>query len=149
MNKKKKWFQNKFLWGLVILILILLLLKLPEQMDKKVLMPMSNQQLETFLTEKKSGFVYVGRPTCPVCQEFEPKLVKEVKANKAEVHYFNTDEGRKENEEKMVEMLNSLNISTVPALLYIRDGQEVERIDEGRFSNEDIQQLMNKYMTAS
>lgn len=112
-------------------------------------MPMSNQQLETFLTEKKSGFIYVGRPTCPVCQEFEPKLVKEVKANKAEVHYFNTDEGRKENEEKMVEMLNSLNISTVPALLYFKDGQEVERIDEGRFSNEDIQQLMNKYMSAS
>ncbi|NMM51619.1 thioredoxin fold domain-containing protein [Paenibacillus aquistagni] len=149
MNKNKKWFQNKFLWGLVILIILLLLLRLPEQMDKKALTPMSNQQLETFLTEKQTGFIYIGRPTCPVCKEFEPRLIKEVKANKAEVHYFNTDEARKDNEQQMVGMLNGLNVSSVPTFIYFKDGQEVERIHEGQVSKEDIQRIMNTYLPAS
>ncbi|HBM3644653.1 TPA: hypothetical protein LWH37_002855, partial [Listeria innocua] len=63
----------------------------------------SYDNLDLFLNTKKDKniLVYVGRPTCGDCTEFEPKLIQQIKENKLQekMVYLNVAKTREDEEE--------------------------------------------------
>ncbi len=88
--------------------------------DYSVLTELTSQDVVDFFAQKKSGFIYVGRPTCPHCQAFAPVLTSVVKVNNLTVYYYNTDANN--SNEKHDDALTLLNITGVPTFLYVKDG---------------------------
>ena len=103
--------------------------------DFSVLTSINSQGVLDFLTEEKSGFLYVGRPSCPVCQVFAPILTEVVKENNLTVFYFNTDETRSES--AWNDALDAVDVPGVPTFMYIRDGQIVARFNNNGIESED------------
>ncbi|MCL2558847.1 MAG: thioredoxin family protein [Turicibacter sp.] len=78
---------------------------------------------ETEDEDETSVFVYIGRPTCPMCQEFEPILEEALVYLGMELKYFQTDMARVENEDLMLTMMETLGITGVPTVAYIVNGE--------------------------
>jgi len=52
-------------------------------------------------------WIYIGRPTCEECKRFSPVLKEVFKENNKHIYYYNIDIARKENEQEMINMLES------------------------------------------
>lgn len=86
----------------------------------------TSDDLNQIVLEKKSGYVYIGRPTCDECKEFKPILDKTIK-DKHLVYYFNTDKNR---DTELYDTLIALfSVESIPLLLEIEDGQEIQRLE--------------------
>lgn len=96
--------------------------------SKEGLYEVDSISLEKIMNEKDTLFVYVGRPTCPQCKEFEPILRKVLNNQHQSMGYYNTDNARKENEDKLEIMADSLGINSIPAIIKIVDGKVIDRI---------------------
>lgn len=79
--------------------------------SKEGLYEVDSISLEKIMNGKDTLFVYVGRPTCPQCKEFEPILQKVLNNQHQSMGYYNTDNARKENEDKLEIMADSLGIN--------------------------------------
>lgn len=112
--------------------------------DYSVLSAIDNQDVLDMFADKKSGFVYIGRPTCSSCKVFAPILTKVVKAEKYDIFYYDTDAANEDKELK-AEALDKLNVTGVPTFMYIRDGVEVERLEDTR-SEEALREFIEKYL---
>lgn len=77
-----------------------------------------------------TNFVYVGRDTCPRCSAWAPKLAEVIKEQNVLVYYYDTAASRASNVDKLNELMNRLNITSVPAFLKITDGEIVSRLDD-------------------
>ncbi|MEF3355123.1 thioredoxin family protein [Paenibacillus sp. GYB006] len=147
-RKSKRTFSNPLLWGAGIVVILLILLAVINGSDKeeesKVLTAVTNDEVSTFLEHGESGFLYVGRPTCPFCREFMPVLEKASQSTGQTVYYYNTDEGREQDEEKLGTLLDRLKIESVPALLYIENGEEADRLTPGTIDQEAIAAFLNR-----
>lgn len=64
-------------------------------------------------------YIYVGRPSCPDCEEFMPVLQQVVKNNHT-VYYYNTDETREDTEHEA--LLTQLKVESVPILIKTSNG---------------------------
>ena len=73
-------------------------------------------------------FVYIGRPTCPVCQEFEPILQETLSGLGQTLAYFETDLANGQDPARGAEILNQLNVAAVPTLVYIEGGQPIDAL---------------------
>ncbi|OPA79249.1 hypothetical protein BVG16_09150 [Paenibacillus selenitireducens] len=143
MKKRRKY---TFFWGVGIVIVLLAVLGwLNGMQNKSVLTPMTNEGLESFFQEQQSGVVYIGRPTCPVCREFQPKVEKVSKATGTEVFYYNTDLARQENETTLNQMMEKLQVQAVPTVIYFSEGKEVDRLQEGEYTQEGFEQFLQKH----
>ena len=96
--------------------------------SKEGLYEVDSISLEKIMNVKDTLFVYVGRPTCPQCKEFEPILRKVLNNQHQSMGYYNTDNARKENEDKLEIMADSLGINSIPAIIKIVDGKVIDRI---------------------
>lgn len=114
-----------------------------DAVNYSVLTSVGNQDVLDFLSEKKTGFLYVGRPTCTVCQVFAPILTKVVEAENYEVFYYDTDAANDDKELKS-EVLAAISVTSVPTFMYIEDGVEVERLDDTS-SEEKLREFIQKY----
>lgn len=114
-----------------------------ETVNYSVLTSVGNQDVLDFLSEKKTGFLYVGRPTCSVCQVFAPILTKVVEAENYEVFYYDTDAANDDKELKS-EVLAAISVTSVPTFMYIENGVEVERLDDTS-SEEKLREFIQKY----
>lgn len=83
-----------------------------------------NAEIEEILNDMSGEgfFVYIGTPTCPFCQQFEPVLQETLEYLGKELRYFHIDLARDDDEEAMVRNLNSLETDTVPTIVYIENG---------------------------
>ena len=146
-NKTKRIFRYPILWGAGIVVILCILLAVlngnGQEEESKVLTAVTNEEVSTFLENDQSGFLYVGRPTCPVCREFKPMLEDASQITGQIVYYYNTDEGRKQDEEKLGVLLDQLEIESVPALLYIENGEEADRLTPGTMDEESIADFLN------
>ncbi|MBC1272509.1 thioredoxin family protein [Listeria booriae] len=97
--------------------------------DSKQLDKITLAEFQTKLENKDSGFVYIGRPTCPDCQAFQPTLDKVLKDKNMRLDYFDTDGARKEKEEQAKQFLQDMKVKTVPVIFYLENGKEVSRYD--------------------
>ena len=87
-----------------------------------VLMRVDSREMLEMLDAGFSWFIYVGRDTCPFCQEFAPILIDLVKERGlTSVIYFDTDATRGEPER--AEVLDRLGVTAVPAFLYTKNGK--------------------------
>ncbi|CBY77374.1 TPA: thioredoxin family protein [Listeria monocytogenes] len=91
----------------------------------------SYDNLDLFLNTKKDKniLVYVGRPTCGDCTEFEPKLIQQIKENKLQekMVYLNVAKTR-ENEEEWNNFKNKYNIFYTPTLAIFRNGKVIKQL---------------------
>nr|WP_205395873.1 thioredoxin domain-containing protein [Streptococcus lutetiensis] len=77
--------------------------------------------------------LFIGRPTCPFCQRFEPKLSHVAKDNQLDVYYINSEQVTAELEE----LRSSYKVATVPGLLVAKTGH-VKVVCDSSLSEEAI-----------
>ena len=82
-------------------------------------------------------FVYIGRPTCDYCREFEPILEETLEYLEIGMYYFQTARARYDNEETMLRLLAPLNIEGIPIVVHLVHGQVAAYII-GVHTQEDI-----------
>ncbi|MDR3298255.1 MAG: thioredoxin family protein [Candidatus Nomurabacteria bacterium] len=100
-----------------------------DQVDYSVLIDMDSQSVIDMMKNKDGGFLYVGRPTCPHCKIFAPILTKMVKQDDIDVYYYDTDVANS-NSELKTEALELIEVTGVPAFMFIKDGEVVARISD-------------------
>jgi thioredoxin-like negative regulator of GroEL len=83
-----------------------------------------NEVLHDLLSDESDAgfFIYMGRPTCPMCQEFEPILEETLADLKAPLRYFQTDKARADDEERMLMLLEDLGITGIPVIVFVKNG---------------------------
>lgn len=99
-----------------------------EEPDFSVLTSINSQGVLDLLANKKSGFIYAGRPTCPHCQVFAPILTEVVAEKNWTVYYFNTD--ATQGETGRGDALDALEISVVPSFVYVKNGKVAARLQD-------------------
>jgi len=80
-----------------------------------------NSEMDEILNDDSGvgTFVYVGRPTCPFCVEFEPILVGVLEEKGQELLYFETDLANLEDSDRRVQIMEHLGLAGVPAIVYV------------------------------
>ncbi|MBC2173330.1 thioredoxin family protein [Listeria booriae] len=112
--------------------------------NKSNVSPLQNIEMEDIknkLANKDDFILYIGRDSCPYCQEFKPKLEKYLKKNGKKILYFNTEPENKR--EKFRIFYNSLGAEGVPVLLKFSNG-DVEKITYGTDEFGNIEKLLQK-----
>jgi len=141
MNKSN---SKKMIIGLVIaLTLVIVLLILADILNEgdfqfgsnnaNELVYVGNTEMYEILndTSGEGVFVYIGRPTCPVCVEFEPTLRETLRYLDQELRYYQVDLAREaddESEMTMSEIMNELEVSGVPRIVYIENGVVIDSL---------------------
>jgi len=110
--------------------------------DSETLFYVGNAEMYEILNDRSDTgfFVYIGRPTCPACQRFEPVLRGALRHLGGNLRYFQTDlAGMTDNESEMtvMEILDEIGVRGVPSMVYIRNGEVVDRLGNDR-EREDI-----------
>lgn len=109
------------------------------------LIQIGNVELSRVLENSGTTFVYIGRPTCPVCAELEPVLNDVLYELDQTIYYFNTDEAYQEDADIMASLLDPLEVMSVPAIIYIVDGELIDKL-QGLQTFEDLQLFFTKYL---
>jgi len=90
-------------------------------------------------TSGEGFFVYIGRPTCPNCVEFEPTLEETLRYLDQELRYYQVDlafEGP-ESEMTVSEIMDELEVTGVPRIVYIENGEVIDGLSGNR-EKEDV-----------
>ncbi|EOL44568.1 thioredoxin family protein [Enterococcus caccae] len=102
--------------------------KYPEIYD--VLNSMTIENFENEVSEKKELIVYVGRPTCQDCTEFEPKLIEMLKKYELQdkVEYLNVAQIRKD-ERDWENFKAKYHVEYTPAIVNFKEGKLVTMVN--------------------
>ena len=92
------------------------------------------EKVEALIGEGKEVVLFVGRPTCPYCRRFAPKI-NEVREELGKEMYFINSEDRAN--EALAAFRAKYNMPTVPGLLVAR-GSEVRVVCDSSLSVEQI-----------
>ena len=92
------------------------------------LVDIDSERFEQILESGDGTFVYIGRHTCPVCYEFEPILEEALDNLNKELYYYNTHYAREADAERMIELLDSLEVESVPTIVYVENGQVIDML---------------------
>jgi len=92
------------------------------------------QEMQDILndTSGRRFFVYVGRTSCPACQQFEPVFDEFLEEMDQSVPYFELDRVREEFPDEVRVINAQLGLERVPSLVFIQDG-EVTLIEGSEF----------------
>ncbi|MFV0485450.1 MAG: thioredoxin family protein [Candidatus Saccharimonadales bacterium] len=112
--------------------------------DYSLFTAVENQDVVDFLEDGEIGFLYVGRPTCSVCQVFAPILTQVVKAEGYKIYYYDTDVANDDKDLK-AEVLDKISVTGVPTFMYIKDGVEVDRLIDTT-NEESLREFIEKYL---
>lgn len=141
MNKSK---GHKLIIGVIALIVVLIaVLVTLNVLQKTRLHVIGNSEMEAILDDDsgRGTFVYIGRPTCPVCNEFEPILEHTLKRLSQELPYYEADLARLEDAQRSSVIFNRLDgVTGVPVIVYIENGQVVDALT-GIHQQEAIQEF--------
>ncbi|MBC1571927.1 thioredoxin family protein [Listeria sp. FSL L7-1426] len=98
-----------------------------EKESSTFLNTISTKDFKQKMTDKTTGFVYVGRPTCEDCQAFQPILKKELEKRQPDqkMAYYNTDKASEKSRDDMITLLKEMDIDSVPTMVYLKDGKVV------------------------
>src|SRR5699024_12256913 len=81
------------------------------------------------------SIVFIGRPTCPYCSKFAPKLHKVSTEHKVQVNFVNSEHPDYTNELK--DFREKYGVPTVPGILYA-DGNDVKVRCDSSMTEEEI-----------
>jgi len=101
--------------------------------DDETLFYIGNSDMYEILNDQSNTgfFVYIGRPTCPHCRDFEPTLRETLRYLGQELRYFQTDLASTLNDQSEMtvsEILNALGVRGVPATVFIVNGEVVDEL---------------------
>ena len=93
-----------------------------EQFEKEVsqFVETSAEKVEALIAEGKEVVLFVGRPTCPYCRRFAPKINEVREALGKEMYFINSEDRANE---ALAAFRAKYNMPTVPGLLVARDGE--------------------------
>ncbi|MBC1501761.1 thioredoxin family protein [Listeria weihenstephanensis] len=94
--------------------------------NEQPLRAIGNSGMKAIFEDKKTGYVYIGRPTCPDCEPFQKKLVKALEATDRQAFYYNTDKAR-EADKNYTAIIKRMGVRVVPTLIYYTRGLETDR----------------------
>ncbi|WP_242258647.1 thioredoxin fold domain-containing protein [Streptococcus thoraltensis] len=97
--------------------------------------PISAVAAEDAIKNQEKFILFIGRPTCPYCQRFEPKLTKVAKDNRLSVNYLHSEDFSQG--DNIQALRDKYGIKTVPGLLVAENGQ-VRVICDSSLSEEEI-----------
>ncbi|MBC6316164.1 thioredoxin family protein [Listeria grandensis] len=126
---------------LTIIMSVILLIVLAGCSDVGIIEIEKSDEITSLLKEEKqeTAYVYFGRPTCPYCQKFQPKLDSVVKEKEMKVLYYNTDEHREDNDFDKV--LAEYNVDRIPYLAKVKNGKVISALIDAR-TEQDIIKFM-------
>ena len=111
--------------------------------DDGTLTYVGNSDMYELLNDRSGTgfFVYIGRPTCPHCQIFEPILRETLQYLDRGMRYFEIDlavSADGESEMTMFEILEALGVLGVPAVVYMENGEVIDMIGGSNHTQETI-----------
>lgn len=110
------------------------------QKEVKQLTELSLADFKTKLAAPEPFLIYLGKPTCDYCQAFVPKLTASLADHPRTLYYFDVTEADTTPEIK--ELMTTLNLEYVPALLRITDsGKIIQTYDK---KNEELGAFLKK-----
>jgi predicted bacteriocin transport accessory protein len=101
---------------------------------KNLLLDISQDALNEKILNKESFFIYIGRPTCPDCKTFMPKLENILSETNKSIFYYNT-EATASKKQEIRDYLHSLNVKSVPSILLFSNGN-IEQIYDCQDKNQ-------------
>lgn len=104
---------------------------------------LNNTSLEDKINNKEDFTVYIGKPTCQECTEFEPILKNVLDDIDKEIYYYNTDNAREDNEDLMIDLLETLNVKVVPTIINLNNGSIQDKI-VGSYPESDLKEFLQK-----
>ncbi|MBC2137457.1 thioredoxin family protein [Listeria innocua] len=98
-------------------IMLIFILGACDEKDNYGLVEKEKEIVSLLDSTETSGvhYVYFGRPTCPECKVFQPKLEEVLDSKKIKVLYYNTD--------TFFKTISMFNVSSVPSLVRIENGK--------------------------
>ncbi|MFC3932348.1 thioredoxin domain-containing protein [Streptococcus dentapri] len=91
------------------------------------------------IDSKEKVILFIGRPTCPFCQRFAPKLDKVVAETGAKVVFLLSDDATQI--EAIQDLRNRYGVATVPGLLVAENGA-VKVVCDSSLSEDDIKDFI-------
>lgn len=95
--------------------------------------PISVKEANAQLQTADNFILFIGRPTCPYCRRFEPKLTQVAKDNQLTVHFLNSENQDSDTQE----LRTTYDVPTVPGLLVAKSGH-VKVVCDSSLSEEAI-----------
>lgn len=101
--------------------------------------------INKLINDEITGYVYIGRDTCPICLYFNKFLEKEYMENENLLIYkFDTDFWRNDNNFNKV--LDKYHISTIPSLIRINKDKTYEIKEFESENEEELQLELNNFL---
>lgn len=96
--------------------------------------PISAAQAQEKIASGEKFVLFIGRPSCPYCRRFEPKLSQVAQDNQIAVSFINSEDA---SDAAGIQALRAqYNIPTVPGLLVAQAGSVDVRCDSGMSEDE-------------
>lgn len=83
--------------------------------------------------------LFIGRPSCPYCQKFEPKLTEVVNRTKEVVYYLNSEDNSQLDE--IQSLRKRYGVATVPGL-FVSENGAAKVVCDSSLSVEDIEDFI-------
>ncbi|HFL2423772.1 TPA: thioredoxin family protein [Clostridioides difficile] len=113
----------------ILLLLVVLVILISPFYIWGNLKSIDNNSFENISKSDKLNLVYIGRPTCGVCVEFQPKLEQLAKKRFINIYYYNTDEFKKNKSNELKKFFKKTDVSYVPVIIVTKQGKIIERFD--------------------
>lgn len=121
----------------ILTILLALILSIPapalsailQRNTDKTMTELSLEQLETFINgnTSKEQYLYIGRDDCPDCQKIFPTLIELNHTYHLGMRSYSTSQDRESRPDEMYEILDYLQVDSVPMILILKNGKVSER----------------------
>lgn len=98
------------------------------------------ETIEQSILANQEVVLFLGRPTCPFCQRFAPKLGKVTKENDLKVYYVNSEDMSQI--DAIQAFRRRYGMTTVPGLFVSRNGA-VKVVCDSSLSEEEILDFIN------
>lgn len=100
----------------------------PEIYD--ILNSVTYDSFDKLIQEDKEVYVYIGRPSCGDCQDFEPELIQIIEKyeKKQQIVYFNVHSIR-QNEKEWELFKEKYNVQYTPTIAKFKQGELVDKVE--------------------
>jgi predicted bacteriocin transport accessory protein len=96
--------------------------------NNSYLVEISKEEFHKELNSNNDFFIYIGRPSCPDCRNFEPILFNILRDINVKIKYFNT-EAPASQKQAIRDFLKTLGISSIPYILHIKESKVIKVFD--------------------
>jgi len=140
MTKKNKIILSSILLIIAIFIIIFVWRSNHQKNNflenSEFIVSIRSDELREKLDNDERFFIYVGRPTCSDCRRVYPQLAKSVDDSQTYIYYYNTD--RERPHELFEDLIATLDIDAVPAIIYVDKGQVISKVVEDEIKNKNF-----------